>query len=778
MSLSKSFSILILTISVLGFGSVAFALPYYQQTQGLVPGINDEYYVGTSTPSLFEYKKIFTKDLVISGACTGCGGGVTTALGTTTPWTVGQVAYVVNDSTVSGVSTTTLTASGVLTLSQPISAIGPLASVLTLTGGINGQVLGWLAGAPTWTATSSVAAGTGISISANGSVTTITNTGVLSVGNGAGVTCTGTNPAACSLASIAANSVLGNSSGSAAIPSAVSTTTLFGALGTPGFVLMSDGTRVVWAATSSSVTSAVGGTGAIQFADTTSFNGNQSFVYDVTNHLMGIGSTSPFANLSVQANNGETNRTLFAIGSSTASATTTFFKIDNTGLGTFTNLTGGRATTTDLAITNLTAGRVPYVGTGGNLVNSANLTFSGTDLSAPNGSITAKSNSGFILGVGGGVINNDAGGQLQMTNANGGTYILVDNTNRIVFQANVLGNAKQLLNIARVGVATSTPWAILSVQPDSTNGAAPAFAIGSSTGGTTAIVSNRGFFGLSTTSPWAYLSINPLGNRGEAPSFSIGSTSGQIMTVYNTGATLHITPTPVSNAWTLGTSTAGVAFRFDTLNTVLNMASSSPTTSTNGDFWHDLTQKTLAFFDNGNGVKVVLPGVMFTQTADKVVTNTTVETDAVGTGVGTITLPANWCAVGKTLRLHGEGRYALPLTGGSITIKLQYVTNSGTTTIASVTTTGLLTNATDQWFKFDSNTTARTCGASGTVVSGGQATYEGPAAANSVMDDIGATAPVTLDTTLAAKLVPTLTWDTSATTKIATTTIATYEILN
>lgn len=45
----------------------------------------------------------------------------------------------------------------------------------------------------------------------------------------------------------------------------------------------------------------------------------------------GFGTTSPFADLSVHANNGDTNTTLFAIGSSTASATSTLFQIDNTG---------------------------------------------------------------------------------------------------------------------------------------------------------------------------------------------------------------------------------------------------------------------------------------------------------------------------------------------------------------------------------------------------------------------------------------------------------------
>lgn len=46
---------------------------------------------------------------------------------------------------------------------------------------------------------------------------------------------------------------------------------------------------------------------------------------------IGMGSTSPSAKLSVHAQNGDLNTTLFAIGSSTASATSTLFSVDNTG---------------------------------------------------------------------------------------------------------------------------------------------------------------------------------------------------------------------------------------------------------------------------------------------------------------------------------------------------------------------------------------------------------------------------------------------------------------
>jgi hypothetical protein len=66
---------------------------------------------------------------------------------------------------------------------------------------------------------------------------------------------------------------------------------------------------------------------------------------------VGIGTTSPFANLSVHANNGETNKVLFAIGSSTASATSTLFSVSNTGLITGGAFSFGSGTTSALAVT-------------------------------------------------------------------------------------------------------------------------------------------------------------------------------------------------------------------------------------------------------------------------------------------------------------------------------------------------------------------------------------------------------------------------------------------
>jgi hypothetical protein len=55
-----------------------------------------------------------------------------------------------------------------------------------------------------------------------------------------------------------------------------------------------------------------------------------------------IGTSSPFATLSLHTNNGSTNKTLFAIASSTSNSTTTLFAISNTGA--LTQLGGASST--------------------------------------------------------------------------------------------------------------------------------------------------------------------------------------------------------------------------------------------------------------------------------------------------------------------------------------------------------------------------------------------------------------------------------------------------
>lgn len=70
--------------------------------------------------------------------------------------TAGQVQYNSNGNALAGVSTTTLAGSGVVTISNSPVVIGSTPAVATVTGGTNGQILGWLSGVPTWVASTTV----------------------------------------------------------------------------------------------------------------------------------------------------------------------------------------------------------------------------------------------------------------------------------------------------------------------------------------------------------------------------------------------------------------------------------------------------------------------------------------------------------------------------------------------------------------------------------------------------------------------------------------------
>lgn len=71
------------------------------------------------------------------------------------------------------------------------------------------------------------------------------------------------------------------------------------------------------------------------------------------------------------------------------------------------------------------------------------------------------------------------------------------------------------------------------------------------------------------------------------------------------------------------------------------------------------------------GITQTLESVIFSQTATRTITNTTTETSQFSTGVGTLTLPANFFKVGKTIRLMLRGYISTTGTpNATIRIKL------------------------------------------------------------------------------------------------------------
>ncbi len=151
------------------------------------------------------------------------------------------------------------------------------------------------------------------------------------------------------------------------------------------------------------------------------------------------------------------------------------------------------------------------------------------------------------------------------------------------------------------------------------------------------------------------------------------------------------------------------------------------------------------------GFRYVAP--LFAQTQTVTVGNSTGEATLVGTGVGSVTLPANLFFAGKSIRFRMTG--VLSSTGGpTITIKVKF----GTTTFM---TTGAATsgNGTNNVFEINGSITCRTIGVTGTIFAQGYYTehYAGGAVA-----DMPNTAVTTIDTTGALAVNITAQWGTMA----------------
>lgn len=136
-------------------------------------------------------------------------------------------------------------------------------------------------------------------------------------------------------------------------------------------------------------------------------------------------------------------------------------------------------------------------------------------------------------------------------------------------------------------------------------------------------------------------------------------------------------------------------------------------------------------------------GRIFTGTANATCGNTTTETSIMPTGVGTLTLPANFWAVGKSLRLTMAGQ----MNKGTTSVTRKYTLLHGATTLATFTTAAGTTALANDGWETTLTVTCRTIGATGTLMTYGRVTHL------SVSDaDLSANATVTVDTTASAAL--------------------------
>jgi hypothetical protein len=123
--------------------------------------------------------------------------------------------------------------------------------------------------------------------------------------------------------------------------------------------------------------------------------------------------------------------------------------------------------------------------------------------------------------------------------------------------------------------------------------------------------------------------------------------------------------------------------------------------------------------------------VLFVQTANKSVTNTTTETSLIGTGLGSVTIPASSLNVGDVIRIKIKGVYAAIFVFPDVVgyFKTRFKING--TTLETNTCNGVIdTNPDLRDFEIEALLTVRTVGGSGTFMSHGTINYTKLDAAN------------------------------------------------
>lgn len=181
------------------------------------------------------------------------------------------------------------------------------------------------------------------------------------------------------------------------------------------------------------------------------------------------------------------------------------------------------------------------------------------------------------------------------------------------------------------------------------------------------------------------------------------------------------------------------------------------------------------YYTKNTAIRESIPGTLFTQTADATVTNTVTETSIIGSGVGTLTLPANFFVAGKTIRVTMSGVYStVAVTGDTVTIKVKY----GTTVLASKATTALVTGGTNLFWASEVLITCRTAGASGAVQVSGGVIYQ-IAGSATVEDELNnGASTTTLDTTASGLFDVTITHSAQSASNTVKSLVGTFEVIN
>jgi hypothetical protein len=211
----------------------------------------------------------------------------------------------------------------------------------------------------------------------------------------------------------------------------------------------------------------------------------------------------------------------------------------------------------------------------------------------------------------------------------------------------------------------------------------------------------------------------------------------------------------------------------------LPLGSASYTGGTLGTIWNDYTRQTLGVNVGASGYPLVnyWSGVIWTKTAATTLSNwTTAATilGAAGTGVGTLTLPANFFVVGKTIRLTLKGYLGTYTSAPTLNIQTTLggsaVSSSGA---VSLTTVSMSIRGWSLEYLF----TCRTTGSSGTVIGTGEFIWSNSATLFSCIPVLSSTA-TTINTTTVQAIDVTMACSSANASNTVVCTVATVEVLN
>jgi hypothetical protein len=185
---------------------------------------------------------------------------------------------------------------------------------------------------------------------------------------------------------------------------------------------------------------------------------------------------------------------------------------------------------------------------------------------------------------------------------------------------------------------------------------------------------------------------------------------------------------------------------------------------------------------NGTAISAASAGtdymapVLWTKTSSTTVSNSIVQTSilgGVGTGVGTLTIPANRLAVGTTVRLRLMGVYGDTTSAPTLSMEFRFGATVVCTTAALTMTTTSMSNKV--WVA-EVDVTCRSTGASGTVFGTGYLEGFNSTTAQNVWQ-AGGTGAITIDTTVTKDIDVLVQFNSAHANNLITCTNCTVEII-